>query len=81
MSQSYGIKGGTTDEAFRSSVFCGKEELLSVPALSTFKTLYMHKNIYKNNTIKLHYKLHLERTCLPWALQLDGTVIQNLQKR
>ena len=30
MSQCHGIKGGTTDEAFRSSAFCGREERLFV---------------------------------------------------
>ena len=34
MSQSHRVKGGTTDEAFRSSVFCGREELLLVRTLT-----------------------------------------------
>ena len=47
MSLSHGIKGGTTDEDFRSSVFCGRAELLLVRNLTflTFKMFYMHKDI------------------------------------
>ena len=44
---------------FRSSVFCGREELLVVRTLTflTFKIFYMHKNL--NNTLtgrKMHYR-------------------------
>ena len=46
------IKGGNTGGAFRSSVFCGRMELLSVPSLNflTFKTFKLHKNIYNTLT-------------------------------
>ena len=46
-----GIKGGTTDEAFMSNVFCGKEEFLLVQTLTflTFKTFYMHRKLYNTH--------------------------------
>ena len=42
------LKGGTTDEHFRSSVFCGREELRSAQTsgLLTVKTFYMHRNLH-----------------------------------
>lgn len=53
------IKGGNTGRTFRSSVFFGRVELPLVPSLSflTFKTFYLHKNLYnaleeRENTIK-----------------------------
>ena len=41
------LKVGLLMRCFRSSVFCGREELLLVQALTflTFKIFYMHKNI------------------------------------
>lgn len=48
------IKGGNTGGAIRSSVFCGILELLLVPSLSllTFKTFYLHKNLYNTLTAR-----------------------------
>lgn len=45
MSQSHGVEGGTTEEALKSSVTYGKEEILLV------RTFFpMHKNL--SNTMK-----------------------------
>lgn len=53
MSQSHGIKGVTTDEAFQEWHFL-LESRASVGAnfdlFSTFKNFYMHKNVF--NTLK-----------------------------
>lgn len=43
------LKARLLTRRFRSSVVCGREELLFVPTLSffIFKTFHMHENLYK----------------------------------
>ena len=53
MSQSHRIKGGATDEVFRSSVFCRREELLSCLVQSLIYLTGKYKTLKERNKIKL----------------------------
>ena len=52
MSQSHGIKGRATEEAFQEQLYRRREELQSLWTLTCliFKTFHMHKSIIQNTT-------------------------------
>ena len=52
------LKAGLLTRRFKSSVFCGRVEVLLAQTFLTFKIFYMHKNLYKTLKVKKQTKNH-----------------------